>query len=323
MKIARRNPSMDNQNQLHELINDDEILLAPGCHDPLTAKIIELAGFDAVYMTGFGTSLAKNGLPDAGLTSRDEIVSNVNQIQERIDVPLIADAETGYGNAVNVIRTVQEYVKTDVGGFHLEDQSLYHKRCGSFKGKRVIEAREMIGKLRAANDVIQDRSGGTVLIARTDARGAQGGGLQEAIDRGNKYFEAGADLIFVAGLQNKDEVQQVGEEVEAPLLYETPLLGPRMDPETLEDFGYDVVLFPLISTQVTAWALYTYLDKLKSNGLVDTVNEVESNFDELPFNKVLDKPSGLGQIIDWEEKYLPENEVENYNETEGIDIKDL
>lgn len=314
---------MDNQDQLHELINDEKILLVPGCHDPLTAKIIDLAGFDAVYMTGFGTSLAKNGLPDAGLTSRDEIVSNVNRIQERIDVPLIADAETGYGNAVNVIRTVQEYVKTNVGGFHLEDQSLYHKRCGSFKGKRVIDAEEMTGKLRAARDVIEDRSGGNVLIARTDARGAKGGSLYEAIDRGNRYFEAGADLIFVAGLQSEDEIKKVGEEVEAPLLYETPLLGPRMDPQKLEHLGYDVVLFPLISTQVTAWALYSYLDKLKSSGLVATVNEVEANFDDLPFNKVIDKPSGLDQIIEWEEKYLPENEIQNYNDSEGIDIKDL
>jgi 2-methylisocitrate lyase-like PEP mutase family enzyme len=155
-----------------------------------------------MYMTGYGTSLSKPGYPDAGLTTMFEIIDNANNIQERVDAPVIADADTGYGNATNVVRTVREYIKTDIGGIHIENQTI-PKRCSHVKGRQLIPQEEAVGKIRAAADVRDERDETFVLIARTDARGAVDGSLAEAIDRVSTYCDAGADVAFVEGWSTK------------------------------------------------------------------------------------------------------------------------
>lgn len=303
--------------ELRDLMAEDGILVVPGCMDPMTARIIEMQGFDAVYMTGFGTAMAKNAFPDVGLTTMDEILSNVNRIQERIDVPLIADAETGYGSALNTIRTVREYVKTGVAGLHIEDQVGSAKRCGSFAGKEVVSREEAEGKYRAAADVRDERDPDLVLIARTDARAAVG--LDEAIERANLFYEAGADMLFVAGLQTEDEVERVGREVEGPLLYETPMLGPTVSPERLEAWGWDVVLFPLVSVQSAAAAVYENVGKIRED-FVGAVEEVEGAFEGMPFDRTLADVGKMGEFTEWEERYLPAADRERYDRAEGLDI---
>ena len=167
--------------RLRELLRSTP-LIVPGCYDALSARVLERAGFPAVYMTGYGTSLALLGLPDAGLATMSEMHLNARYIANAVGVPVIADADNGYGNAINVMRTVREYIQTGVAGIHVEDQAI-PKRCGHVAGRRVIPLEEAVGKVRAAAAVRRDLDPDFVLIARTDARGAHGGSLDEAIRR--------------------------------------------------------------------------------------------------------------------------------------------
>src|SRR6185312_3795220 len=178
--------------RLRELLASPAPLLAPGAYDALSARLIEQAGFDVVYMTGFGTTASLIGRPDVGLLSGSEMVDNARRICAAVDVPVIADADTGYGNAVNVVRTVQLYEQAGVAGIHLEDQVM-PKKCGHMTGKVVIPPDEMVGKIRAA--VAARRDPDFLLIARTDAAAVEG--LSAGIDRARAYAAAGADVLFV------------------------------------------------------------------------------------------------------------------------------
>jgi 2-methylisocitrate lyase-like PEP mutase family enzyme len=193
--------------RLRELIARGPTLYVPGCYNAMSARVLESAGFEAIYMTGYGTSLSLTGLPDVGLTSMSEMVSNARYIASAVRVPLIADADTGFGNAINVIRTVREYIGAGVAGIHLEDQ-VSPKRCGHVAGRLVIPMEEAVGKIRAAADTRSQLDADFVLVARTDARGASGGSLDEAIRRVNAYSARGADLAFVEGPTSADEVKR-------------------------------------------------------------------------------------------------------------------
>src|SRR5256884_7434871 len=184
--------------RLRQLLKSGNTLFVPGCYNALSARILADVGFPAVYMTGYGTSLSLLGMPDAGLATMTEMHLNARYIANAVPVPVIADADNGYGNAINVMRTVREYIGTGVAGIHIEDQVI-PKRCGHVAGRRVIPIDEAVGKYRAADAVRRELDPDFVLIARTDARGAHGGSLDEAIGRANAYLEAGADLAFVEG----------------------------------------------------------------------------------------------------------------------------
>ena len=302
---------------LRALLDREEILVCPGAHDPLTARTIDRVGFDAVYMTGYGTSLSAVGVPDAGLVTMPEMIANAGNIQETIDVPLVADADNGFGNATNVIRTVREYVKTGVAAIHIEDQS-FPKRCGHTTGRQVISREEAIGKYRAAADVRDERDAEFVLIARTDARGAVGGSLDEAIDRANAYVEAGADVAFVEGPTDESEVERIGREVEAPLLYNCTGISPRLEPEALQEYGFDLVIYPTASTRATISAVYEHVGELKEHGTAG-LEAFEDEFNELPFG--FHEFAGFPDVVAWEERYLPEDELEKYEGTLGTDVR--
>src|SRR5437667_11939485 len=198
---------MTPRQELWRLIGKTGYTIVPGAYDTLTARLVEAAGFAAVYLTGGGYSRA-SGYPDLGLLTLTENTQFIGRTVEAVGIPVIADADTGYGNAINVIRTVREYEKSGVAAFHIEDQ-VAPKKCGHYEGKEVISTAEMVGKIHAAVDTRRDPD--LVIIARSDARAVEG--LQAAIDRVNAYLEAGADVGFVEAPQNVEELRIVGRQV--------------------------------------------------------------------------------------------------------------
>ncbi len=227
--------------RLRELLNRNELLTVPGCSDALGATLIEQAGFDASYMTGFGSSATLLGEPDVGLLTGSEMVDNARRIVSATTLPVIADADTGYGNPINVIRTVTEFERAGVAAIQLEDQ-VAPKRCGHMTDKQVIPAGEMTAKLRAAVEARSEM----LIIARTDARAPEG--LQAAIRRAHAYVEAGADVLFVEALESVDEFATVGaESFGVPLVFNWVEGGrsPALSADQVAELGYRVLLFPI------------------------------------------------------------------------------
>src|SRR5262249_5926464 len=233
--------SMKTTSALRQLLRQPGIIVAPGAYDCLTAKIIEREGFPVVYMTGAGTAVAGVGKPDLGFASRTGKLGNPSAIASTISVPLIADADTGYGGALNVYRTVQEYEKAGVAALHIEDQA-FPKRCGHLDGKEVVPLAEMVVKLHAAGDARTDED--FVIIARTDALAVTG--LDDTLRRCAAYAEAGADVLFVEALRTEQDIDRVRREVDVPLLYNFVEHGksPLIPVSQLEALGFKFVIFP-------------------------------------------------------------------------------
>jgi carboxyvinyl-carboxyphosphonate phosphorylmutase len=238
--------------RLRKLLSSAELILAPGVFDGLGARLVEEAGFPAVYMTGFGTAAALLGRPDVGLLTMNEMVENAARIVAACDLPVIADADTGYGNPLNVIRTVQEYERAGVAAIHIEDQ-VAPKKCGHMDGKQVIAVGEMEAKIRAA--VAARRNPDFVLIARTDARAVEG--LDAAIERARRYRQAGADALFVEAMESAAEIETVARQLhDVPLLFNWAEGGrtPPIDHATLAALGFKIVIFPIATLLgSTAW----------------------------------------------------------------------
>lgn len=242
--------------RLHEMLQGGEMVVAPFIFDAFQAKIAEAAGFQALYMTGFGTSAAR-GFPDMGLLTMPEMVANVRYISQAIKIPLICDADTGYGNPVNVWRTVQEYENAGASALHIEDQ-IWPKRCGFLSGKQVIPKAEMVAKVKAACDARQDQS--FTIIARTDALAVNG--WKDVVQRARAYRDAGADLIFVDGIKTLADMQAYVQHLgDLPLLYNGHL---RSIEETAK-YG-----FKLMINSSTLMAFYQQMrnifEELKTQG---------------------------------------------------------
>lgn len=226
--------------QFRSLLQRKQILLAPGAFDGLSAKLIERAGFPLVYATGGGIARSM-GLPDLGLLSFTEVLQRVKEIVRSTSLPVIADADTGYGNALNVIRTVREFEDAGVAALHIEDQ-IFPKRCGHYEGQSLISAQEMKGKIEAAVDARQDRD--MVIIARTDACSAFG--LDEAVSRAGNFVEAGADAIFIEAPRSLQEIKAIARQIRAPLIFNMTEGGksPVVSMAKLEELGFKIVLLP-------------------------------------------------------------------------------
>jgi 2-methylisocitrate lyase-like PEP mutase family enzyme len=289
-------------------------LVVPGCYDAMSAKVLEQAGFPAVYMTGYGTSLALLGLPDAGLATMTEMHLNARYIAGAVGVPVIADADNGFGNAINVMRTVREYIQTGVAGIHIEDQAI-PKRCGHVAGRRVIPIEEAVGKYRAAAAVRRDLDPDFVVIARTDARGAHGGSLDEAIRRANAYLEAGADLAFVEGPTSLDEITRVCREVHGPIFYNQTGVSPRLTPAQMKELGIAVTILPGAMLRVALQALWDFAAALRDEGPAAETRFAE-RFRNHPVGD-LHTFAGFDQIRTWEAAYLPAEELEKYGGSVG------
>jgi 2-methylisocitrate lyase-like PEP mutase family enzyme len=270
-------------------------VLAPGCYDGLGARLIEEAGFSAAYMTGFGSAAGRLGQPDVGLLTLSEMVDNAHLIAQAVSIPVIADADTGYGNALNVIRTVREYEAAGVAAIHLEDQAM-PKRCGHLDGKVLIDAGEMAAKVSAA--VEARRSPDFLIIARTDARAVEG--LEGALERAARYRDAGADALFVEAPQSVEEIETIGRAFpEVPLLFNYAEGGktPPVDYATLRDLGFSLIIFPLSILLATTAAARAVLARIKADGT--PINALAS----LPaFDEFLDL-IGLPEVRELEERF--------------------
>jgi len=250
--------------RFRELLAEPGIVVAPGAYDAITARVIGRHGFPAVYMTGAGTVNAHLGIPDIALGTLTEFVENATRIADVVDQPVICDADTGFGNALNVMRTVQAFERAGVAGVHLEDQES-PKRCGHLDGKRIVPVEEMEGKIRAACDARRDDD--FVIIARVDAAAVEG--VSAAIDRAGRYAEAGADVIFAEALTTPDEFGTFGAAgLGVPLLANMTEFGktPYLTVEQFEDLGFDVVIFPMLAFRMMLGAVDTAMAELASSG---------------------------------------------------------
>ncbi len=277
-----------------QLAGPDPVLL-PGCYDALGARLVEQAGFDAVYMTGFGTAASLLGRPDVGLLGLGEMVDNARRIVAATDLPVLADADTGYGNPINVVRTVQEYERSGVAGLHLEDQVL-PKKCGHMDGKAVVATEEMEAKIRAAVDARTNPD--LVLVARTDARAPNG--LDDALDRANRFAAAGADALFVEALTGVDEIELVAKELAGiPLVFNWVEGGktPPLPHERLAELGYRLIIMPIGTLLAATQAMQHVLASIREHGTPMVAQ------DSLPAFADFTELIGVGEIQSLEADY--------------------
>ncbi len=281
--------------RLRELLGCGGLLSVPGCYDPLSARLVESSGFDAAYMTGFGTAAAYLGRPDVGLLTMTEMVDAARRIVDAISVPLIADADTGYGNVINVVRTVHAYERAGVAGIQIEDQVM-PKKCGHMAGKAVVPLEEAVQKVRAA--VAARQRPETVLIARTDARAVEG--LDAALERGRAFRDSGADVLFIEALLDEHEIEHVAETFRDTRLLFNWVDGGATPPLSLEriaSLGYSVVIFPISTLLAATRAMTDVLAVIRSAGTPGSAQDRLVPFDE--FTAFL----GLDEIRELEQRF--------------------
>lgn len=286
---------------LREMLAEDKCIIAPGCFDPLTARIVEATGFKCAYMSGSGTSMFTLGWPDMAFITLTEMAGNASRIACMINIPLISDADTGFGNALNVRRCVQQFIQGGVAAIHIEDQ-IFPKRCGHTAGRICISEEEMIGKIRAASDMRNELDPDFVIIGRCDFRGAVGGSLEGAIARSNSYVDAGADVVFVEGLLSVDELKYAVDNVKAPLLYNMGGLSPTLTEEELNDIGVKIVILAGASTTSAYRGVLDYMTRIKKD-LMYQKEFVEQRVTQ-GGNEVF-QFVGFQKMQELEEKYLP------------------
>ena len=279
---------MNKADQVRHFLRQNGVLVMPGVYDCLSAKIAARSGFEVIFITGYSLSATLLGEPDFGLLTQTEMLSAAQRICGVVETPVIVDADTGYGNAVNVIRTVKELIRAGAAGMFLEDQ-VWPKRCGHMKGKQVIPLEEHLKKLKAA---LEARDAGDLyIVARTDARQALG--LQEAIRRGIALKEAGADAVFIEAPENRDEMREIARYVPGPLVANMIERGvtPLMGPEELKDLGFELIVWPLAPLYASAKALQDVYSTLRQKG---TTRDILDRL--IPFND-------FHEIVGLEQKY--------------------
>jgi 2,3-dimethylmalate lyase len=269
--------------RLRELLAGERIVVAPGAYDALSARLIEQAGFDVVYMTGSGAANSLLGQPDLGLTTMTEMASQAARICAATTLPVVADADTGYGGPLNVRRTVQEYERAGVAGLHIEDQ-VFPKRCGHFEGKQVIPVDEMVGKIRAALAARTDPN--LVIIARSDAAAVEG--LDAAVRRGEAYQDAGADALFIEAPRSVEDLRTIGRSFRVPLVANMVEGGatPLQPAAELDAMGFRLVLYAGALLRTAAFAMQQTLEYLHTTGSTIGMEDRLITFDER--NRVTD-----------------------------------
>lgn len=281
---------------LREQLEDrNKIIVLPGVFDALSAKIAEHVGFEAMFQTGYGSSAALLGMPDYGLLNSGETVDNAMRIIRAVRVPVLVDADTGYGNPLNVWRLVRDLESLGAAGIFLEDQ-VWPKRCGHMVGKDVISKDEYIPKLKAALDARQSKD--FIIVARTDARAPIG--LDEAIERGKVYRKAGADVIFVEAPRSVEELKKVANEIDdAPLVANMIEDGvtPNLSASELLKLGYQIAVFPLSAIYSATFAMRQVLTELKNTGTTKDARNIMVTFKD--FNRFMD----LDHFVDLEKRY--------------------
>ena len=270
--------SDDKNSCLRQLLARPGIIRSFAPHDVFTAMAFEQAGIEMLFLGGFGAAASSLGLPDMGIITLTEMADAIRRMTARLNIPLIADGDTGHGEIPNVIRTVREFEAAGASGMLLEDQ-VFPKRCGHFEGKQVVPQTEMLAKLHAALDARSDQN--FVIIARTDARAIEG--YSAAVDRANAYGEAGADVCFIEAPQSTDELQRLPSDVPYPQLANMLIGGktPIHGADELAKFGFKIAVDPVGSLQITAKAIQRLAHAMKSEGRIDGLAEEMLSFDEL------------------------------------------
>jgi len=279
---------------LRNLLSGGKMLVAPGGFDGLSARLIERAGFPIVYVTGGGIARSM-GYPDMGLITMSEVLARVKNIVDVTAIPVLADADTGYGNALNVMRTVREFEAIGVAGIHIEDQ-ITPKKCGHYEGKALISEEEMIKKIEAAKEARADPD--FIIIARTDARAVEG--LEKAIERGKRYAEVGADMIFVEAPQSVEEIQRITKSIRAPLVINMFKGGktPLVSVDQLERWGYRIAIIPSPVQLAAINAMREVLETLQRDGTVEAYSNRMVTFQER------DEIVGLEKFQKLEQRFL-------------------
>jgi 2,3-dimethylmalate lyase len=269
-------------------------LVFPGVYDAITARIAQKAGFEAMFQTGYGTSAALLGMPDYGFIGSTETIENARRICKSVSVPVIVDADTGYGNPLSVWKLVNELEAVGAAGIFLEDQK-WPKRCGHMSGKEVIAKEEYSEKLRAAVDA--RKSNDFVIVARTDARATEG--LDDAIERGLLYKDIGADAIFVEAPKSVDEMKKIGKSIKAPLVANMIEGGatPLLSSSELHKMGFNLILYPLSVLYANTFATMQILKELRKSGTTAKLKDKLVNFDQ--FNEIVE----LSKFKKMEDKY--------------------
>jgi len=278
------------------LSRQNDILVMPGVYDALTAKIAEQVGFEAIFQTGYGTSASLLALPDFGFLSITETVENARRITRAVDIPLIVDVDTGYGNPLTVSKLVNDLQRIGASGIFLEDQ-VWPKRCGHMMGKEVIDSQEYIQKLKSAIDAKKQNSD-FIIVARTDAMAPLG--IEEAIKRGKLYREIGADVVFVEAPRSLEDMKKIADQIDGPLVANMIEEGitPNLTSTDLLEMGYKIALFPLSGLFSSAFAIFETFKTLKETGTTKTLKDKMMKFKE--FNRLV----SLDKYMTMENKYV-------------------
>jgi methylisocitrate lyase len=287
--------SLDSRKLLKEKINKrEEIIVLPGVFDALSAKIAEHVGFQAMFQTGYGSAASLLGMPDFGFLNAGENIENARRIIRSVNLPVIVDVDTGYGNPLTVWKVVSDLTAYGAAGIFLEDQ-VWPKRCGHMRGKEVIGVDEYIQKLRAALEAGSNKN--FTIVARTDARAPLG--FDEAIERGKMYHKEGADIVFVEAPQSEDELREIPKKIDAPLLANMIENGvtPNFSAGELKSMGYSMVVFPLSGLYGATYAMKKIFSILKKNGTTRSCSDMMLDFNE--FNDLVE----LSKFMQMEEKY--------------------
>jgi 2-methylisocitrate lyase-like PEP mutase family enzyme len=281
--------------RFRELLSKPGIIRSLGAHDVFTARLIEAAGLETVFLGGFGTSASLLGLPDVGFITVSEMADAVRRMALRVKIPVVADGDTGHGDLHNVVRTVREFERAGAAGVLLEDQ-VTPKRCGHFQGKQLIPTTEMVLKLRAALDARRDAD--FVIIARTDARAVEG--IDAAIDRANRYAETGADVCFIEAPESRQELERIPREVRHPLLVNmlTGGVTPILTVAELERLGYKIVVCPIETLLIAGKAVQRVIEALLTRGRADLPDNEMMTFAEVKKILGLDDVLGLRDSCD-------------------------
>jgi carboxyvinyl-carboxyphosphonate phosphorylmutase len=287
--------SLDKKKLLKEKLNQrNEIIVLPGVFDALSAKVAENVGFQTIFQTGYGSAASLLGMPDFGFLNAGENIENARRIIRSVDLPVIVDVDTGYGNPLTVWKIVNDLIAYGAAGIFLEDQ-VWPKRCGHMRGKEVIGVDEYIQKLRAAVTAGENKN--FIIVARTDARAPLG--IDEAIERGKMYRKEGADVVFVEAPQSEEELREIPKKINAPLLANMIENGvtPIFSADELKSMGYSMVVFPLSGLYAATYAMKKIFSHLKSNGTTKGCTDTMLDFDE--FNELVELP----KFMQMEKKY--------------------
>ncbi len=308
--------------RLRELFYRPEVFVLPGTCNALQARMVEAAGFEACHMSGSGTSNML-GWPDAGFTTLTEMVTNAAYIANAVQIPLLSDADTGYGNALNVRHAVQRFIQAGVAGVHIEDQ-VFPKRCGHVAGIELISLEEAVGKLRAAMDAKRELDPDFVVVARTDARHAVGGGLDEAIRRAQAYCrEAGVDVVYFASPESREEmaafvagVREVAPEV--PVMGDTHAVQPPPTWEEHQALGYAAAFYPGAAWGVANMATWDYLHDFRKRGVQALIELQERTRGHPLSNFGINDLLGFPRLRELEQRYLPAERLSKYDQSSGV-----